>query len=156
MPAAERWFDDFRVGESAEFGALVVSEAAILDFARSFDPQAFHTDPVAARSGPYGGLIASGWHTAAMTMRLLADHFIPANAAMGSPGVDELRWLKPVRPGDTLRVRAGVTGSTPSRSKPDRGIVHTLVETLNQHDEVVMSFRAMGMYRRRPNQEPAT
>ena len=115
---------------------------------RAYDPQSFHTDPVAAAASSYGGLIASGWQTAGVMMRLLVAHFIPPNASLGSPGVDELRWLKPVRPGDRLRVR--VQETVPSRSRPDRGMVRLLIEVLNQHAEVVMTTRGMLLFRRRP------
>ena len=95
--------------------------------------------------GPFGGLIASGWHTAAMMMRLVVDHFLPQKASLGSPGIDELRWLRPVRPGDILHVRASVIEATRSRSKPDRGVVHTLMEVLNQNGEVALSLKAMNI-----------
>ena len=95
--------------------------------------------------GPFGGLIASGWHTAAMMMRLVVDNFLPRKASLGSPGIDELRWLRPVRPGDVLRVRVSVLETARSRSKPDRGVVRTLMEVLNQGGEVVMSLQAMNI-----------
>ena len=126
------------------------SEMCIRDrisFARRFDPQPFHTDPAAAKGSIYGGLIASGWHTASLMMRLFADHYLTSSSSLGSPGVDELRWLKPVRPGDTLSLRATVLEATRSRSKPDRGLVRTLVEVLNQNREVVMSLKAMNLMR---------
>lgn len=154
MPAAkdapERWFEDFQPGDVCEFGDHEMTEAAILGFATSYDPQPFHTDVAAAEAGIYGGLIASGWHTAAVMMRILVDHVIPANASLGSPGVDELRWLRPVRPGDRLRVRVTVQEAVGSRSRPDRGIVRSFTEVLNQHGEAVMTTRSMLMYRRRP------
>jgi acyl dehydratase len=150
MAAPERWFEDFNPGDVFEFGDYPMSEAEILEFAGKYDPQPFHTDPEAARSSIFGGLIASGWHTCAAVMRMMVDDFVPANASMGSPGIDELRWLKPVRPGDRLRVRLTVVESAPSRSKPDRGVVKSFSETLNQDGEVVMTSRGMVMYRRRP------
>jgi len=150
MPAPERWFEDFRPGEVTEFGDHAMTQEEIVGFAARYDPQPFHTDPAAAAAGPFGGLIASGWNTASVMMRLMVDHFIPRNASLGSPGLDELRWLRPVRPGDRLRVRVTVLDTTPSRSKPDRGVVRTRMDTLNQRDEMVMSVKAAALYRRRP------
>jgi acyl dehydratase len=150
MAAPERWFEDFNPGDVFEFGDYLMSEAEILEFAGKYDPQPFHTDAEAARNSIFGGLIASGWHTCAAVMRMMVDDFVPANASMGSPGIDELRWLKPVRPGDRLRVRLTVVESVPSRSRPDRGVVKSFSETLNQDGEVVMTSRGMVMYRRRP------
>jgi len=114
-----------------------------IEFARQYDPQYFHTDPLRARDSMFGGLIASGFHTAAMVMRLLVDHFLSQVAGMGSPGIDELRWLKPVRPGDRLWIRITIQEAKRSRSKPDRGLVSSLVEVLNQGNETVMTFKAM-------------
>lgn len=122
----------------------------ILAFAREFDPQPFHLDEAAARRTIYGGLLASGWHTAAILMRLMWETYLKDTASMGSPGVDEVRWLKPVRPGDTLRARFTVTDARPSRSRPDRGVVTSLSEVLNQHGEVVMTVRGLSMFARRP------
>ena len=145
--SAPRDFEDYIVGAAHEFGSIVVEEAEVISFARRFDPQPFHTDLEAAKESIYGGLIASGWHTASLMMRLVVDHYLAASSSLGSPGVDELRWLKPVRPGDTLSLRATVLGATRSRSKPDRGLVRTLVEVLNQDREVVMSLKAMNLMR---------
>ena len=150
VPLKDRWFDDFHTGEQFEFGAYVVSEAEIIDFARKYDPQPFHLDHAAAKASHFGGLVASGWMTSAVLMRLLCDHFIPSQSSMGSPGVDEVRWLKPVRPGDTLRARALVAETKPSQSKPDRGVIRCRYQLINQHGEAVMSMHGMGMYRRRP------
>ena len=146
----DRWFDDFAVGEQFEFGAYVVSEDEIIDFARRYDPQPFHLDHDAAKASHFGGLVASGWMTSAVLMRLLCDHFIPRQSSMGSPGVDEMRWLKPLRPGDTVRARVEVTETRASQSKPDRGVIRCRHQLLNQHDEVVMSMHGMGMYKKRP------
>jgi acyl dehydratase len=145
--AAPRYFEDYVAGSIEEFGSVVVEEAEVLSFARRFDPQSFHTDPQAAKGSIYGGLIASGWHTASLMMRLVVDHYLAATSSLGSPGVDELRWLKPVRPGDTLSIRATILEATRSRSKPDRGLVRTLLEVLNQDHEVVMSLKAMNLMR---------
>jgi acyl dehydratase len=154
MPAAEsaspRWFEDFRPGDVSEFGDLEMTEAEILAFAGRYDPQVFHIDPEAAKANIYGGVIASGWHTAAAMMRLLVENFIPPRASLGSPGVDELRWLRPVRPGDRLRVRVTVQDAAASRSRPDRGVVRSFIEVLNQQGEVVMTLRGMLLFRRRP------
>jgi acyl dehydratase len=141
-PINDRFFEDYTPGAAYEFGAVTLDESAIIAFANQYDPQRFHTDPVAARDSPYQGLIASGWQTAAVTMRLLVDHFLSHNASLGSPGVDELRWLRPVRPGDTLTVRVAVTTARRSRSRPDRGIVETTIEVRNQDREAVMTMRA--------------
>lgn len=141
----DRHFEDYVPGAVFEYGAIRVSEAEIIEFARRFDPQAMHVDPAAAARGRFGGLIASGWHTAAMMMRLFADNFLPQEASLGSPGIDELRWLRPVRPGDALHLRVRVIEATHSRSKPDRGLVRTMVEVLNQNDEIVMSAKAMNI-----------
>ena len=150
VPLKDRWFDDFAVGEQFEFGAYVVTVDEIIDFARRYDPQPFHLDPEAAKASHFGGLVASGWMTSAVLMRLLCDHFIPRQSSMGSPGVDEVRWLKPLRPGDTLRARVEVTETRASQSKPDRGVIRCRHQLLNQHDEVVMSMHGMGMYKKRP------
>jgi acyl dehydratase len=144
-----RYFEDFPVGSVFEFGSIAVSEADIIAFARQFDPQTMHTDPVAAARCSTGGLIASGWHTVALTMRMYADHVLPENG-LPAPGVDELRWLRPVRPGDTLRVRLTIEEARESRSKPDRGVIHPLSETINQRGEVVLTMRPINLIRRRP------
>jgi acyl dehydratase len=137
-----RYFDDYVPGTTHDCGSISVSQAEIISFATQFDPQPFHVDPEAAARGPYGGLIASGWHTAAMVMRQLVDHYLPAEASLGSPGMDEIRWLGPVRPGDTLGVRATVLEARRSQSKPDRGIMKTVIEAVNQDGHTVM--RAIG------------
>lgn len=145
-----RYFEDLRVGDEREYGAYTVTRDAILAFAREFDPQPFHLDDEAARRSHFGGLVASGWHTAAICMRLSVDGLVGETASMGSPGVDELRWLVPVRPGDTLSLRVRCVELTPSRSKPDRGSVRFDYELLNQAREVVMRMRAIGIIARRP------
>ena len=150
MSRPTRWFDDLKPGDSFAFGDTVMTEQAIIDFARQYDPQPFHIDPEAAKSSIFGGIIASGWHTSAVVMRMLCDHYVSPESSMGSPGIDELRWLKPVRPGDRLSVRVTILETVPSRSKPDRGMVRSLTETLNQDGEVVMSSRGMVLMRRKP------
>jgi acyl dehydratase len=145
VPVADRHFEDYAPGAVFEYGETPVTETEIIEFARRFDPQYIHVDREQAAQGPYGGLIASGWHTAAMMMRLIVDNFLPKSASLGSPGIDELRWLRPVRPGDVLSVRLSVLEATRSRSKPDRGVIRTLCEVLNQDREVVMSLKAMNI-----------
>ena len=148
-PAEDRYFEDYLPGAVFEYGDIPVSEAEIIEFARRYDPQDMHVDPEAAARGRFGGLVASGWHTAAVTMRLVVDNFLPKAASLASPGLDELRWLKPVRPGDVLRIRVTVVEATPSRSRSDRGMVRSFVETLNQDGDVVMSMKPMNIIRRR-------
>ena len=137
-----RYFDDYRPGSTYDCGSFSLSEDEIISFAEQFDPQPFHVDPGAAARGPFGGLVASGWHTAALVMRQLVDHYLSAEASLGSPGLDEMRWPDPVRPGDTLRVRATVAEARRSLSRPDRGIMKTVIEAVNQDDRTVM--RAIG------------
>ncbi|NVO17822.1 MAG: MaoC family dehydratase [Rhodoplanes sp.] len=146
-PTDDRYFEDYEPGLTYEFGSVAVTEAEVLDFGRRYDPQAMHTDPVRAAAGSFGGLIASGWHTGALMMRLLATHYLSSVASLASPGVDELRWIKPVRPGDELRIRVTTVSAARSRSKPDRGLVRSFVEVLNQRDEVVMSIIGMVLLR---------
>jgi len=145
VPVEDRYFEDYVPGAVFEYGEIPVTKDEIVEFARRFDPQYIHVDPERALQGPFGGLIASGWHTAAMMMRLIVDNFLPTRASLGSPGIDELRWLKPVRPGDVLSIRLSVLEATRSRSRPDRGVVRTLCEVLNQDREVVMSLKAMNI-----------
>ena len=146
-PAEDRYFEDYLPGDVHEFGSITIGEAEIIEFARRFDPQPFHVDPEAAKGSVFGGLIASGWHTAGLAMRLLVDHYVSRVASLGSPGVDEVRWRKPVRPGDTLSIRVTVLESKLSRSKPDRGTIRSYVEVLNQDREVVMTWNGIGLIR---------
>jgi acyl dehydratase len=157
-PIEDRYFEDYVPGTVHEFGCMTVEEEEIISFAKRFDPQPFHTDPEAARDSVYGGLIASGWHTASLVMRIMVDHYISRVASLGSPGVDELRWLKPVRPGDTLSVRITVLDAVRSQSKPDRGTVYTFAQVLNQRSETVMTMKGAGMIRCRetPPQDRGT
>ncbi len=150
VPFRERWFEDYRVGEVHEFGDYLVTADEIVDFARRYDPQVFHVDAEAAKATNFGGLVASGWMTASVMMRMLVDHVISPRSSMGSPGIDELRWLKPVRPGDRLHGRLEIVEARRSVSKPDRGIVRMHQQVVDQHGDVVMSYRGMGMYRCRP------
>jgi len=147
VPIGERYFEDYFPGAVLEYGSIALSENEILEFARRFDPQYIHTDPRAAAAGPFGGLIASGWHTAGVMMRLFVDHYLSHVASMASPGIDELRWQLPVRPGDSLSIRVTILEANRSRSKPDRGMVRSFIEALNQNGEVVMSLKAMNILR---------
>jgi acyl dehydratase len=142
---ADRYLEDYTVGSVHEFGPILVEETELIAFARRFDPQPLHTDLEAAAKGMYGGLIASGWHTASLMMRLFVDHFLSRVASLGSPGLDELRWIKPVRPGDALSIRVTVLDVGRSRSKPDRGFLRSFVEVLNQRREVVLTVRAVNI-----------
>jgi len=144
------YFEDYLLGAAYECGSVSVDQASIVAFGKEFDPQPFHVDPVAAAAGPYGGLIASGWHTAALVMRLLVENYLSAESSLGSAGLDELRWPHPVRPGDTLRVRATVVESRRSLSKPDRGIIKTVVEAVNTDSQTVMRATAINFVLVRP------
>ena len=148
-PPEDRWFEDYPVGAVFEFGSVTVTEEEIIAFASQYDPQSMHVDPEWARGGPFGEVIASGWHTVALMMRILVDHYLPKNG-LAAPGIDELRWLQPVRAGDTLRVRATILEARRSRSKPDRGLIQGLVEVLNQLDEPVLTMKPLNFVRCRP------
>ncbi len=149
MPAPERYLDDFSTGQTFDLGSFRFTESEIIEFAVRFDPQPFHTDPEAAKDSPFGGLIASGWHTSAAVMRLMVDNFIPRESSMGSPGIDDLRWTKPVRPDVDYDVSYLVEDVVPSRSKPDRGHIKGYLEVTDPEGDIVMSFRGRGIYRRR-------
>lgn len=147
---SDRYLEDYLPGDVQTYGPLHVTEAEVVEFAQRYDPQPFHVDPVAAAAGPYGGLIASGWHTCALMMSLLAREYLSPASSLGSPGVDELRWLLPVRPGDELTLTTTVEGARASRSRPDRGIVHTRAELTNGTGEVVLTCRAVNLVLARP------
>jgi len=144
-PVDDRWFEDYAVGSVYEYGYASVSAEEIVEFASRFDPQFIHVDPVWAANGPFGGLIASGWHTGSLLMRLFADHYLSWVASLSSPGLDELRWPAPVRPGSRLRLRVTTVEARRSRSKPDRGIVVSSCEMLDDTDTVVLSVRATNL-----------
>ena len=144
------YFEDFPPGDVRESPPRTITREEMVEFARQYDPQPFHLDDDAAKKTIYGGLIGSGWLTVSVMMRLLWDTMLKDTVSLGSPGSDEIRWLKPVRPGDTLRARFTVVEAIPSRSKPDRGVVKTFTEILNQHEEIVMTMRGLGMFGRRP------
>ncbi|HEV2302482.1 MAG TPA: MaoC family dehydratase [Stellaceae bacterium] len=145
IPTEERWFEDYPAGEVFTSREIAVGEAEILGFARRFDPQPMHVDPAAAGEGRFGGLIASGWHTAALTMSLIVESFLSKRASLASPGIDELRWARPVRPGDRLHIRATVVEARRSRSNPRQGVVRSFVEVINQEGETVMTMRPVNL-----------
>jgi acyl dehydratase len=146
---ATLWWEDFSVGDSTEMGRHTFTEEEIVAFARQFDPQPFHIDPEAAKASIYGGLIASGWHTCSVGMRMMCETYINRSISMGSPGVDNIRWLKPVRPGDTLVYSRTVLEARPSRSRPDAGLVKSRWEAVNQRGEQVLTMEGWGMLARK-------
>jgi acyl dehydratase len=145
-----QYFEDYPPGAVFTAGAMPVTAAEIVEFARKYDPQPMHTDSEAATNGRFGGLIASGWHTGALMMRMFADNFLSLESSVASPGLDELRWVQPVRPGDVLNLRVTILEARLSQSRPDQGIVRSLVEVLNQRGEVVMSLKPISLIRVRP------
>ena len=152
MPPIHHTFDTLAPGDEIDLGSRQVTEAEIIAFARDFDPQPFHIDPDAADASIFGGIIASGWHTCALTMRLLVDGFLSHADSMGSPGVEQIRWLRPVRPGDTLTARIRVLEKRPSQSKPDRGSIKSLTEVTNQAGDLVMTMESFVLMARSPAQ----
>jgi len=144
-----RYWEDFKVGEVEQIGGKRVEKDEVIAFAKQFDPQPFHVDEGAAKASMYGGLIASGWHTCAMVMRMMCDAYLSHSASVGSPGIDNLKWLKPVRPGDTINARRTTIETRVSKSRPDIGIVNNLWEVFNQNGEMVLSMQGYGMFRRR-------
>ncbi len=142
-------FEDFAPGDVWDIPGPVLTQQEIVEFASQFDPQSFHVDEEAALRSPYGGLIASGWHTVSICMRLVCDRYLLKTASFGSPGVEHLRWLAPVRPGDRLLLRLTVIEAKISRSKPDRGSVLHRWEVFNQKDELVMTMEGWGIFARR-------
>jgi acyl dehydratase len=144
------WWEDFEVGERSEMGRHTFGADEIVAFARQFDPQPFHTDAQAARESPFGGLIASGWHTCAVGMRLMVDQYIGRTVSLGSPGIEDIRWLKPVRAGDTLTYSRTVTASRASATRAGVGLVKHRWEAVNQSGETVLTMDGWGMYGRRP------
>jgi acyl dehydratase len=148
-----RYFEDYVPQSVHEFGSIAVEEQEVIDFGKRFVPLPYHTDKEAAKGSIYGAIIASGWHTAALMMRLYTDNYLSRIAALGSPGVDELRWDKPVFPGDRLSIRVTVLEARRSASKPDRGILRSFIEVLNQKREVVMSLKSVNFLRTREGAE---
>ena len=153
-PSENRYFEDYLEGSVYEFGPIAVQEDEIIAFGERFVPLPYHTDPELAKKSIYGRLIASGWHTAGLTMRLYTDNYLSKVANLGSPGCDELRWLQPVFPGDELSIRVKILETRRSDSKPDRGIVRSFVEVLNQDRQIVMSVKMVNFVRSRNT--PAT
>lgn len=143
------YLEDYRPGTVFDVGQVSVTEQEILDFGRSYDPQPFHTDPIAAADGPFGGVIASGWQTCGLTMRALVAGYFSPLSSLGSPGIEEIRWPAPVRPGDLLNVEVEVLENRRSASKPDRGIVRSAITTVNQHGTVVLTMNAINLIRAR-------
>ena len=145
-----RWFEDFHIGDVVEFGPVTVSEEDIVGFAERYDPQPFHIDPDAAAESMYGGLIASGWHTVSLFMGMFVRAVLLDSASLGSPGVEEIRWLAPVRPGDALRGRSTIVEARASETSASRGTVFTSNEVVNQDGTVVLTMKARGFFQRRP------
>jgi acyl dehydratase len=148
-PLTDRYFEDYLTGAVYEYGYASVTEPEIIEFARRFDPQPMHVDPEWAATGPFGGIIASGFHTAGLFMRLYVDHYISRVASLASPGLDEIRWPIPVRPGDKLWIRTTVLETRRSKSKPDRGLVHTRGEMFTDDDRQVLSLTALNFLQAR-------
>ncbi|MGE5218449.1 MAG: MaoC family dehydratase [Chloroflexota bacterium] len=146
-PPEDRYFEGYVPGTVHEFGSIAVDEEEVLDFGRRYVPLSYHIDKEAAKQSIYGGVIASGWHTAALMMHIYTENYLSKVANLGSPGGDELRWDKPVFPGDELSVRATVLEARRSESRPNRGIVRTFIEVLNQKNEVVMSMKMVNFVR---------
>jgi acyl dehydratase len=144
------WWEDFPVGHVREFGGLTVTREDVLAFARAYDPQPFHVDDAAAERSLFGRLAASGWHTAALAMRMMCDAYLLESASLGSPGIENLRWLKPVYPGDTLGMKLTVLEARPMASRPHVGLVKSQWDLFNQHGDAVMTMQGWGMFRRRP------
>jgi len=146
-----RYYEDIEVGDPRRLGSVTVTREEIIRFGQRYDPQPFHVDPAAAAESPFGDVIASGWHTAAMCMRVLVDAFLAETAALGALGVDELRWPTPVRPGDTLTVESEVLEKRPSESDPDRGVVRSALSAENQDGETVIRWEAVVLVARAPD-----
>jgi acyl dehydratase len=149
MAAVKYYWEDFKPGDNFAMGERVMDREEMIAFAKQFDPQPFHIDEAAARRSMYGGLIASGWHTVAIVMRMMCDSYLNQSASLGAPGVDHVRWLKPVRPGDRLRAQRTVLESRASQSRPEMGLVKMRWEVFNQKGELAMSIEGTGMFQRR-------
>jgi len=146
------YWEDFPTGHVSEFGGMTVLKEDIIRFAREFDPQPFHLDEEAAKASLFGGLCASGWHTCSMAMRMMCDAYLLESSSLGSPGLENIRWLKPVFAGDTVHVRLTVLEARPLESKPHVGLVRSRWQMINQNNEEVMQMEGYGMFRRRPTQ----
>jgi acyl dehydratase len=149
------YFEDFAFGQTRRYGGCRVNEADIIRFAREFDPQPYHIDPEAAKASIFGGLVASGLHTQAFVLRMIFDQYLQGGTALASPGIDEVRWTRPVRPGDTLTVETTVTATVPSLSRPDRGLVKMKHVVANQTGATVMTMLGVAFFKRRPKGSPA-
>jgi acyl dehydratase len=147
---APRYWDDYEIGQKFDLGSTSFTADEIVEFARKYDPQSFHVDAAAAARSMFGGLIASGWHVVSKLMRLFVDNYVDQRTTLGSPGVDEIRWLKPVRPGDTLTAWVECAAKVPSKSRPTMGVVHEHWRATNQKGELVMTATGINMVRRRP------
>lgn len=145
-PISDRYFEDYEPGQTYQYGVAEVTEEQILRFARAFDPQLMHVDPVAAEQGPFHGLIASGWHTGSIAMRLFVDHYVSRVASLASPGMEQLRWPRPVRPGDHLLLQVYVESARLSESRPDRGVVTSRLSLRNTEGEETMSLTAINFF----------
>jgi acyl dehydratase len=150
MITRPHYFEDYTAGTVIDLGEVTVDQSGIIAFAQQYDPQPMHVDPVAAAESRFGGLVASGWQTTVLVMRLYIDNYLWHPSSLASPGVDELRWTEPVRPGDTLSVRATVLDATPSRKRSDRGLVRARVEARNQHARDVLSVIVLSIIAKRP------
>ncbi len=153
MKQSTWFFEDFHVGQEIVVGSRTVTEEEIIAFATQFDPQPFHVDHDAAAASIFGSVIASGWHTCSMMRRMVVDSVLGTSSSMGSPGLDKVRWLQPVRAGDTLSVTYITTQLKASSSRPDRGVVWSTWQAANQHGEVVCTIEGMGMFGRRPQEK---
>ena len=147
---APRYWDDYEIGQKFDLGSTSFTADEIVGFASKYDPQSFHVDAAAAARSMFGGLIASGWHVISKLMRLFVDNYVDQRTTLGSPGVDEIRWLKPVRPGDTLTAWVECASKVPSKSRPDMGVVHEHWRATNQKGELVLTAKGINMVRRRP------
>ena len=143
------YWEDFKTGKREPIGSVVVDKDEVIEFAKRYDPQPFHVDEDAAKQSIYGGLIASGWHTCSMVMRLMCDSYLLESASLGSPGLENVRWLRPVRPGDTLTAYRTIEETRVSGSRPDRGIVKTLWEVENQKGELVLTMSGVNFFLKR-------
>ena len=155
MTSCKYYWEDLEVGNTHELGSVVPTREQILDFARQFDPQPFHLDDAAAEASVFGKLCASGWHTCSMAMRLMVTNFLSQSSSLGSPGLESLKWTKPVFPGDTLSLRHIVVDRRAMNSRPDVGLVRTVWEMHNQHGDKVLHMEGWGMFRRRTPAETA-
>lgn len=150
MAVPVRYWEDYEIGAVFDIGSKTMTKAEMIDFAAKFDPQPFHLDEEEGKKSIFKGLAASGWHTCSEVMRLLVDNYVCRETSLGSPGLDEIRWLKPVLAGDTIRAQIRILDKKPSRSRPDMGSIFNQYEVFNQKDELVMTMKGIGLFRRRP------